>query len=462
MSGDGMSAQRPGPGSPREYRFPRSVEHLTANGLRIIVLPMPARPLASVQLLLPGGAALETASNSGLTAALARLLTEGGERHDADQLVEASELLGAKIGAEAGWESVVIGASLPASRLAGILDLVAEIALAPRVPDREVDRVKALRLAAIEQSQASPRARASEALIAEIYGASAAYSRPMGGTRESVAAISRDALMERHALLLGAGVPTLVIAGELEAAEVIRTVESSPLAQLHASAPAAPTAADAPSDGSAGTAAAPRLLLLDRPGSVQSELRIGKVGRSRLDPLFYAALIHSEVLGGLFGSRLNRVLREEKGYTYGAAAGFEFRRGRGPFTARTAVESSVTAPALVEARAQIASMTPQPPSDDELNAARQYLRGTFPLRFGSASPVAGAVAGLVAVGLEPSELDRFQSAIDSVSGAEVARVAAALDAETERIVVVGDAATVAAPLRDAGFAVEVHGDARGA
>ena len=248
-------------------------------------------------------------------------------------------------------QDLVIGASLPASRLAGIFDLVEEIALAPRVPDREVDRVKALRLAAIEQSQASPRARASEALIAEIYGASAAYSRPMGGTRESVAAISRDALMERHALLLGAGVPTVVIAGELEAAEVIRTVESSPLAQLRASAPAAPTAADAPSAGGAGTATAPRLLLLDRPGSVQSELRIGKVGRSRLDPLFYAALIHSEVLGGLFGSRLNRVLREEKGYTYGAAAGFEFRRGRGPFTARTAVESSVTAPALVEARA---------------------------------------------------------------------------------------------------------------
>ena len=167
------------------------------------------------------------------------------------------------------------------------------------------------------------------------------------------------------------------------------------------------------------------------------------------------------MLGGLFGSRLNRVLREEKGYTYGAAAGFEFRRGRGPFTARTAVESSVTAPALVEARAQIASMTPQPPSDDELNAARQYLRGTFPLRFGSASPVAGAVAGLVAVGLEPSELDRFQSAIDAVRGDEVARVAAALDAETERIVVVGDAATVATPLRDAGFAVEVRGDVRG-
>jgi hypothetical protein len=422
---------------------------------------MPARPLASVQLLLPGGAALETAKDSGLTAALARLLTEGGDRHDADQLVEASELLGAKIGAEAGWESVVIGSSLPASRLAGILDLIAEIALSPRVPEREVERVKALRLAAIEQAHASPRARANEALIAEIYAASAAYSRPMGGTRESVAAISRDALMARHAALLGAGVPTLVIAGELEPSDVIRTVESSPLAQLRSFGLVAPTAADAASDTSAGIAAAPRLLLLDRPGSVQSELRIGKVGRSRLDSLFYAAMIHSEVLGGLFGSRLNRVLREEKGYTYGAGAGFEFRRGRGPFTARTAVESSVTAPALVETRAQIASMTLQPPASDELSAARQYLRGTFPLRFGSASPVAGAVAGLVAVGLQATELDRFQSAIDEVSEGDIAQVSSALEREAERIVVVGDAATIAAPLRDAGFAVEIRGEEGG-
>ena len=163
-----MIGERPGPGAAREYRFPRSFEHTAAGGLRVIVVPMPARPLASVQLLLPGGAAGEPADGSGLTAALARLLTEGGERHDADGLVEASEVLGAKIGAEAGWESVVIGASLPASRLAGILELIAEIALAPRLPEREIERVKALRLAAIEQAHASPRSRASEALIAEM------------------------------------------------------------------------------------------------------------------------------------------------------------------------------------------------------------------------------------------------------------------------------------------------------
>lgn len=426
--------------------------------MRIIVLPMPARPLASVQLILPSGASAESRAASGITAALARLLVEGGDRHDADALVEASELLGAKIGAEAGWESLVIGATLPASRLAGVLPLIAEIALAPRLPEREIDRVKALRLAAIDQAEASPRARASEALIAAIYDEEAAYSRPSGGTRESVAAIDRTALRARHQQILAAGRPTIVIAGEIDPSEAFSTVQQSPLASLAPGSGATIARADTPSSRSAERDGVPHLLLLDRPGSVQSELRVGRLGRSRLDPLFYAALVHSEVLGGLFGSRLNRVLREEKGYTYGAAAGFEFRRGRGPFTARTAVESSVTAEALVEARTQLGSLATHPATDEELAAARQYLRGTFPLRFGTPSAVAGAVAALVANGLAADDLDRFQASVDAVTDSEVAQVATELSAERERIVVVGDAISIERRLRDAGFAVEVRSE----
>lgn len=451
-----MSLARPGPGKGRPYRFPRAIEAETSNGVRIIVLPMPARPLVSVQLILPSGASAESREGSGITTALARLLTEGGEVHDADALVEASELLGAKIGAEAGWESLVISTTLPAGRLAGILPLIAEITLTPRLPEREIERVKALRLAAIDQAHASPRARASEALIAAIYDEGASYSRPAGGTRESVAAIDRTALLTRHQQLLAAGRPTIVIAGELDAAGAIRAVGESALAALTCGSQSASAPPDTSSSESSDRGGAPHLLLLDRPGSVQSELRIGRLGRSRHDPLFHAALVHSEILGGLFGSRLNRVLREEKGYTYGAAAGFDFRRGRGPFTARTAVESSVTAPALVEARKQLGSFATSPATEDELMAARQYLRGTFPLRFGTPSAVAGAVSALVAYDLPVAELDRFQSSVESVSAAAVAQVAADLAVERERIVVVGDAASVEAPLRDAGFAVDVR------
>ena len=454
-----MSA-RPGAGSPRPYRFPRVVEQVTAGGLRIVAVSMPQRPLISVQLLLDGGASGEGISDAGTAAMLARLLPEGGDRHDADALVEAAELYGASIGAEAGWDRLSIGASLPASRLSNVLDLIAEIALAPRIPEREVERGKALRLAAIEQANASPRARASEALIASIYDPAAAYGRPLGGTRSSVAALDRAALVRRHEELIAGGAPLLIIAGEFDLTSAFSAAAASPLASLRGTSTATRATTSAPDQPAAaparGANGAPRLLLLDRPGSVQSELRIGRIGRSRLDPGFHAALVHAEIVGGLFGSRLNRVLREEKGYTYGAAAGFDFRRGRGPFTARTAVETSVTAAALAEARRQVSSPLTHPVTDEELTGARDYLRGTFPLRFGAPSAVSGTVGGLLSLGIALDELDRYRDEVAAVDVAAVTAVASALEQTDERLVVVGDAASVAEPLRAEGFEVEIR------
>jgi zinc protease len=420
---------------------------------------MPGRPLAAMQLLMRGGAATESATENGTAALLARLLTEGGPRHDAIRLVEAAELLGGTIGAEAGFEGVSVGSSLPVHRIAPMLDLIAEIAYEPSLPEREVDRLRALRLAQIEQAAASPRARANEAITAAIYD-DAPYGRPIGGRRESVAAINRASLSARHAQLVKNPDPLFVIAGEFDPNEIFALIDASALARgvngsgASTSPAAIPLTPDRPAAATTGDG--PRVLLIDRPGSVQSELRIGRLGRSRLDAGFHAALVHSEIVGGLFGSRLNRVLREEKGYTYGAAAGFDFRRGRGPFLARTAVETSVTVPALVEARRQLSSPLSDAPSDEELDGARRYLIGTFPLRFGAAPPVAAAASGLTAIGLDLSELDRYRDAVAAVDRAAVVRVAEELEAESERIVVVGDAATVRVPLEAAGFTVEVQ------
>ena len=171
------------------------------------------RSLAAVQLLMRGGAAIESATENGSAALLARLLTEGGPRHDAMALVEAAELLGGSIGAEAGFEGVSVGSSVPARRIAPMFDLIAEIAYEPSLPEREVERLRALRLAQIEQAAASPRARANEAIAAEIYG-DAAYGRPIGGRRESVAALDRAALQARHRRLMSSGDPLLVVAGD--------------------------------------------------------------------------------------------------------------------------------------------------------------------------------------------------------------------------------------------------------
>ena len=425
---------------------------------------MPGRPLAAMQLLLRGGAAIESAAENGTAALLARLLTEGGPRHDAVALVEASELLGGAVGAEAGFEGVSVGGSVPVQRIAPMLELLAEIAYEPTLPEREVERHRALRLAQIEQAAASPRARANEAIIAEIYG-DASYGRPIGGRRESVGAISRDSLRTRHQQLAASNDALVVAAGAFDPEDLFAVIEASALERsagvalqerTSASGIGAPKTAQPDTPAPARASSTPCVVLIDRPGSVQSELRIGRVGRSRLDPSFHAAVVLSEIVGGLFGSRLNRVLREEKGYTYGAAAGFDFRRGRGPFTARTAVETSVTVPALIEARRQLSSPLSEPPTDEELDGARRYLIGTFPLRFGAAPPVAAAASGLLAIGLDLDQLDHYRDAVAAVDRAAVVRVAEELEAATERIVIVGDAQVVRGPLEAAGFEVEVR------
>jgi predicted Zn-dependent peptidase len=336
---------------------------------------------------------------------------------------------------------------------------MAEIALTPRLREDDLERLRALRLAAIKQAHASPRSRAVDALSAALYAPEAAYSRPFAGTADGVARITRDQIAARHHEVLHVGTPALVLAGDIDVDATFALIEESRLSEIVAGG--ATWGRGEPDRAAPATAVAndaPLVKVLDRPGSVQSEIRIGRVGRSRLDPNHHAALVYAEIIGGLFGSRLNRVLREEKGYTYGAGARFDLRRGRGPFMAGTAVETGVTAPALAEARRQLATMQSVPPTDAELTEARDYLCGTFPLRFGTATPVASMAAALTVLGLSPDEPDHFRERVAAVDRTAIALIADELAASAEKIVIVGDAASITAPLEAEGFIVQVEAD----
>src|SRR5262245_22946824 len=163
--------------------------------------------------------------------------------------------------------------------------------------------------------------------------------------------------------------------------------------------------------------------VIHRPGSVQTEIRIGHLGVRRRIPDFHAVSVTSAILGGLFNSRLNRKLREEKGYTYGAGAGFDMRRGAGPFAVRVAVNTDVTVPAVQDILLELEAMRAGPPATAELHAARDFLVGVFPLRFETPPAVVGAVAGLLIHDLPMDELDRYRPAIESVSAADVEKAA---------------------------------------
>jgi zinc protease len=189
---------------------------------------------------------------------------------------------------------------------------------------------------------------------------------------------------------------------------------------------------------------------------VQTEIRIGHPGLPRRIPDYHAVSVMTTILGGLFNSRLNMNLREDKGYTYGAGAGFDLRRAAGPFAARAAVNTEVTVPAIREMLHELERMRDDAVTDAELRASRDFLIGVFPLRFETPGPVVGSIAGLIVHELPDDELARYRDGIEAVSADDV-RLAARAHLHLERagIVLVGDAERIAPEVEAADFGTVV-------
>ena len=445
MSDLGYLAVRPGAGEPRPYHFPPFERRRLENGLTVISAHLPGRPLIAAQLILEGGAGVEPTELAGVTALLARALPEGTETRDAVAFVEATERLGAEIHADAGWETLVATAEVPRRHLAPSLLLMAEMLLQPALPAHEVDRLREERLNDLLQAAAEPRRRVERAFSATVYAPGVPYARLLGGDETTIPGLDRDTLAKRLATILDPREATLVVAGDLTAVDLETQVEAAFGAwRADGQRPARERLAD-----DAGTR---RVVVIDRPGSPQSEVRIGHVGLPRRIDDFHAVAVMSVILGGLFNSRLQRLLREERGYTYGIGAGFDFRRSAGPFAVRTAVQTEVTGLAIVDILGELRRIRESPIEPDELRDARDFLIGVFPLRFEVAAQVVGAISGLVVHGLPDDELDRYRPAVAALTTDEIREAAVRhVRPDDASIVMVGDAEQVVPQLEAAGI-----------
>jgi predicted Zn-dependent peptidase len=248
-----------------------------------------------------------------------------------------------------------------------------------------------------------------------------------------VEALTATDLRQAYERVLHPGRATLVIGGDLGDQDVVGAAD-----RLFGSWSGKAATAVAPIVDT-GTSVGRLVRVIHRPGSVQTEIRIGHRGLSRSTPDFHAVSVMSAILGGLFNSRLNMKLREEKGYTYGAGAGFDMRRGAGPFSARAAVNTDVTVPAILDTLAELSRIRETPVAPSELAAARDFLIGVFPLRFETAGAVVGALGSLAVHGLGVDELVRYRANIEAVdSDAVLAAASAHLHVDHASIVLVGD------------------------
>jgi zinc protease len=439
---DTLLAPRPEAAAPRAYVFPE-VRTSTAGAGRILAAHLPGQPIAWLSVLLDSGALREPDGLDGLARATAGLLDEGTTRRSADEFGTAVESLGGSWSVDTGWETVRLSIDVPIREAAAGADLLAEAVRTPAFADADVERYLADLLAAKREAFARPGPRAQAALRGALYG-DVRYGRLAGGDPQTVAALDAEAVRAYHATWLRhAG--TLLIAGDLDRLDVAALGRT-----LFADFPAAERAAD---PAPVPVPAPPRLEIADRPGAVQSTLRIGhptptrsKVAEHGIDVV--ALRVGSTILGGSFTSRLNHELREVKGYTYGAHAGFDFGRPNGLFSFSAEVRTDATAAAVADALRVIEEFVDGGPSVAELDKTRAYLAGATPIGLQTAGAVGSRLVEMVRHGLAEDYVTTEHARLLDVTMDEVnTAVRAALRPADLVVAVEGDESAVGADLK---------------
>jgi zinc protease len=445
----------PASGPVRPYDFPDIRRATLSSGVPIMVAEVHHFPVVTLGLVLPAGAVQEPPEAAGLASLTAELLDSGAGGRSGVEIAETVEGLGVQLDAGTGWETSQLELSALRSRLEAALPLMEDLLLRPTFPEDEVERLRAERIAELAQRRSDPRSLANMMATRFIFADASPYSRPLDGNPGTVESIMRSDVASFHAdRYLGSG-GGVVVAGALGFDEAVDLVERH-FGNLGTGRASVPSVSVEP------RARNRTLTVVHRPGAVQSELRVGHVGVPRSTPDFFPLLVGNTILGGAFSSRLNLNLRERRGFTYGAHSSLAMRRTGGVFSISTAVETEVTGAALSEILQEVGSMRESEVTPAEIDDARSYIAGIFPLRLQTTEGVAGRLVELLVHRLEDDYWDTYRDRVLAVSPAEVhAAMREHLRPEELAIVVVGDAEAIAPGLDGLGFGAPRVVDAEG-
>ncbi|MFK5584516.1 MULTISPECIES: M16 family metallopeptidase [unclassified Serinicoccus] len=401
MSGAERVLTRPTVGAPVPWAFPEPATSILPNGLRLLLVHQPGQHVLSLRMTLPAPVSHEEPGTEGSTLLMVQSLDEGTDRHTADELAELSERHGIALGGGAGERGVHLGVEVTARHLPVALELVGECLTAPTFPGPEVARLARHRMADIAHERADPGSRASAELRGAYFDPRDRPHRPLGGTPESVGSLTPDVLRARHAALGPTG-GAVVLAGDLSTVDGPEQLLARTLGAWSAGAPQAPT----PPGPARRADDAARLVLVRRPGLAQTELALARPGPDRRTAHgwgTYQAL--SLLLGGSPHARLDRVLREERGYTYGMRLGFRPRSVGGQCVVGGSVRSDATLPAT-EQLLSILDVAGAELTTREVREAADFTAMTAPGRYLTADAVADEIVSLVGDGLEPGTVTR--------------------------------------------------------
>lgn len=436
---------RPEVRPPAAWSFPVPEVFTLGNGLSVQAFHLPGQHVVSVRLGIPAPLAAEPVDVEGVATILARTLDEGTEQHDAEEMAGLLERKGVFLGAGVGERGILVDLDVAVRNLGPALDLLTECLTMATFPDEEVDRHVRNRIADIRHDLADPMSRAALEFLPTYFRATSRASRPSGGSLRSVAAVTAVAVREHHRRMVHPDRAHLVVAGDLGGVDVPALLGSTLAGWSRGGEEVAPTGG---ADERAQDAA--RIVLVDRPGAVQTDLYLGCPGPDRRDPHGWGAYqVLSLAVGGSPQSRLDRVLREERGYTYGMHAGFRPRSRGGLFLVNGSVRADATVPAL-DSLLSLLAMPGSDLTDGEVREAANFVAQTAPGRYATADVLAGEAIGLAMDGLGTDFVTRTLTQVREMD-AETA--GAAWDAHVDgrwTVIAVGDAASHAAAIEALG------------
>ncbi|WP_417475144.1 M16 family metallopeptidase [Luteimonas mephitis] len=436
-----MPKDLPAYGPDKPLPVPQIEKKTLANGLEVWVLPRDGVPRVDYVLAVRGaGFAADDAP--GFATMFAGLLAEGTARHDSKAIAEAAQGYGGSLGAQASSDGVTVYGNALASNAEGMLQLLAEVARSPVFPDSEVKLAQANALQGLMAAEAQPGFKAERALAQAVYG-----DHPYGHTQpteEAIKAATPAQFRDAHAKRFRPDHALLVVTGRVEPAQAFALAQSAFGDWKNTGDPVHDTP-------KAAATATPAFVLVQRPGSVQSAIRLGRPAIAATNPDYIPLQLANAVVGGGFSSRLMQNLREDKGYTYGARSSVSALREGGRITASADVRNEVTGASLKEFVAEYERLGSEPVPTRELDDTKRYVAGGYLISNQMQAAVASMLAGNWLVGLPPEYLGQYVPKIRAVDAAQVQAMAKKYyDPKDQSIVVVGDDKAVAEQLEPYG------------
>jgi zinc protease len=406
----------PAAGAPKTFQFPTAATKTLPNGLRVFVITDHAEPSIAAQLLImSAGSIQDSPAMPGVAQMSANMLTQGTAKRSAQEIADAIDFVGGSLSAAAGKDATTVSLNIVKKDLAVGFDLMSDVVLHPAFQADELERQRQQLLSSLELQYSDPEYLASVAFARVVYNKSP-YGLPGDGTPETVQKLDRDQLAKFHDANYAPNQSLLAIAGDITPEQAFATAEKYfgawPKVANAQAMPAAPVA-------SSGQ----HILLIDKPDAVQTQIRAGKLGIRRADPNYIPVEVMNRIFGGGYNSRLNTEVRIKKGLTYGANSAFSPHRYAGVFQVGTYTRTAATVETTKLVVDLVSKMSSGEVTPQEMDFARDYLAGVYPIQSETAEQVASRILTAAAFDLPADYNSTYPERIRSVTAAQVRAMA---------------------------------------